>query len=102
MAKKVKIENTDKATLSIVETPKDENVIVEDSSTIKKESNPLEKCTVRDLLELSEVALILGKKYENLTIAEGSEYFSAKQKYNDFYDKIIKELEHRVETQYMV
>ena len=85
-----------------VECTTSEEIVTESVSNTKNDYNPLERCTVRDLLELAEVSLILGKKYENLTIAEGSGYFSAKQKYNDFYDKIIKELEHRVETQYMV
>ena len=62
---------------------------------------PLESCTIKELLELTEVSLILGKKYENLAIAEGQVYFTKKQEYNDFYNKIINELERRVVEQYL-
>ncbi len=54
------------------------------------------KITIRELLELSNAALILGKKYENLSITEGGEYFLLRQTYKDFYNKVIDELENRV------
>lgn len=85
-----------------VECTTSEEIVTESVSNTKNDYNPLERCTVRDLLELAEVSLILGKKYENLTIAEGENYFIKKQEYNNFYNKIITELEHRVETRYMV
>lgn len=85
-----------------VECRTSEEIVTESVSNTKNDYNPLERCTVRDLLELAEVSLILGKKYENLTIAEGENYFIKKQEYNNFYNKIITELEHRVETRYMV
>ena len=62
-----------------------------------KTHTPLEACTIRELLDLTEVSLILGKKYENLAIAEGQIYFHKKQEFNDLYNKIIVELEHRAE-----
>ena len=85
-----------------VEYTTSEEIVTESVSNTKNDYNPLERCTVRDLLELAEVSLILGKKYENLAIAEGENYFIKKQEYNNFYNKIITELEHRVETRYMV
>ena len=76
----------------------DANIIPESIIAINAKTHiPLESCSIKELLELTEVSLILGKKYENLAIAEGQFYFHKKQEYNDFYNKIITELERRTE-----
>jgi hypothetical protein len=89
-----KVENTEIGVL----LPNDESVITESIIADNAKTHiPLKSCTIKELLELTEVSLILGKKYENLTIAEGQLYFHKKQEYNDFYNKIITELERRIE-----
>jgi hypothetical protein len=39
----------------------------------------------------------LGKRYENLAIAEGNHYFPHKSKYNDLYNKIITVLGEKLD-----
>lgn len=108
MAAKKNKNTEDKKVEVIVKTPDGELTCLDTDVISKaviapniKNHIPLETCTIKELLELTEVSLILGKKYENLTIAEGQTYFIKKQEYNDFYNKIINELERRVVEQYL-
>lgn len=73
------------------------NNTVEPNMPTNITGSPFENHTIRELLDITKVASILGKKYENLAITEGKDYFLLKQKYNDLYGRVIKELENRVE-----
>ena len=57
----------------------------------------LKDMTIRELLDMSEAAMILGKRYENLAIAEGNHYFPYKSRYNDLYNKIIVVLSEKLD-----
>ena len=70
------------------------NVYVNDYATLPKR---LEDMSIKELLDMSEAAMILGKRFENLAIAEGNHYFPHKSKYNDLYNKIITVLGEKLD-----
>jgi hypothetical protein len=57
----------------------------------------LEKLSVKELLDLIDASLILSKKYENLAITEGREYFHLKLRYNEFYNTIVDILKNKID-----
>lgn len=67
---------------------------VDDYATLPKR---LEDMTIKELLDMSEAAMVLGKRYENLAIAEGNRYYPHKSKYNELYNKIISVLAEKLE-----
>lgn len=69
-------------------------VYVDDYATLPKR---LEDMSIKELLDMSEAAMILGKRYENLAITEGNHYFPYKSKYNDLYNKIITVLGEKLD-----
>ena len=85
--------------LPVTETPElvvgaCSTVYVDDYATLPKR---LEDMSIKELLDMSEAAMILGKRYENLAITEGNHYFPYKSKYNDFYNKIITVLSKKLD-----
>lgn len=69
-------------------------MFIDDYATLPKK---LEDMTIKELLDMSEAAMILGKRYENLAITEGNHYFPHKSKYNDLYNKIITVLSEKLD-----
>ena len=53
----------------------DATVYVDNYATLPKR---LKDMSIRELLDMSEAAMVLGKRYENLAIAEGNQYFPQK------------------------
>ena len=69
-------------------------VYIDDYATLPKR---FEDMSIRELLDMSEAGMVLGKRYENLAIAEGNQYFPQKSKYNELYNKIIAVLTDKLE-----
>lgn len=78
----------------VLEVGANANVYIDDYATLPKR---LEDMTIKELLDMSEAAMVLGKRYENLAIAEGNRYYPHKSKYNELYNKIISVLAEKLE-----
>lgn len=70
-------------------------VFIDDYATLPKR---LEDMTLRELLEVAEATMLLGKKYENLTAIEGERFYRLKEKYNNLYVRTCNELGVRLEN----
>ena len=78
----------------VLEIGANATVYIDDYATLPKR---LEDMTIKELLDMSEAAMVLGKRYENLAIAEGGHYYPHKSKYNELYNKIISVLAEKLE-----
>ena len=78
----------------VLEVGANATVYIDDYATLPKKMKDM---SIRELLDMSEAAMVLGKRYENLAIAEGNQYFPHKSKYNDLYNKIITVLSEKLD-----